>query len=375
MTLADQFKLLLRLYTEPGAAMSGILDRGSLLFASAAVLAVSFAGPGRGLGLFMPLLLLAAVYVPGTLLIAQWTGGLRGAFRRDYSPLLTCAAMAYSAVNLPLAIAGRLLPAAALTAVSALLYLYFAVLMFFAIRTVLGVSDGVAAASVGLSWIPLVAAAIFWAPLQYVLGWLASPFFLFYAYYYLGGELTNLGSGFRQRQSFHRMLETATVNPHDGGARYQLGLIYQERRQYAEAIQRFTEAVAIDPNDTDAHFQLGRIALEQGRLGEALSRFQTVIDQDEKHHSHEILRELGRLYLSVRQYEDARRELAAYVDRRPYDPEGLFYYGEALEHLGLAPEARDAYARAVDAAAAAPHYLRRSMARWSRQAQKQSRNL
>src|SRR5205823_300762 len=120
---------------------------------------------------------------------------------------------------------------------------------------------------------------------RYIFGWLASPFFLFYAYYYLGGELTNLGAGFRQRQSFRRMLESAAVNPHDAGARYQLGLIYQERRQYTEAIARFREAIAIDPGETDAHFQLGRIALEQGRLADALAHFQTVIDQDEKHHS------------------------------------------------------------------------------------------
>jgi tetratricopeptide (TPR) repeat protein len=232
------------------------------------------------------------------------------------------------------------------------------------------VSDGVATATVFLSWIPLAAAVFFWAPLRYIFGWLASPFFLFYAYYYLGGELANVGSGFRQRQSFHRMLEAATVNPHDAESRYQLGLIYQQRRQYTEAAQQFQAAVSIDPGETDAHFQLGRIALEQGRLDEALARFQKVIDQDEKHHSHEILRELGRLYLAARQYEDARRELALYVERRPYDPEGLYYYAEALDRLGQPEEASAAYERTIEAAAAAPHYLRRTQAKWSRLAQK-----
>jgi tetratricopeptide (TPR) repeat protein len=283
--------------------------------------------------------------------------------------------MAWSAANIPLAVTGRLLPASALTALEVLTYLYFAALMFFAVRTVFGVGNALAAGAVCLSWIPLVAAFFFWGPLRYIAGWLASPFFLFYAYYYLGGEFTNLGAGFRQRQNFRRMLESSTVNPHDAESRYQLGLIYQERRQYSDAAQQFKAAVAIDPKETDAHFQLGRIALEQGRLSEALAYFQTVVEQDEKHHSHEILRELGRMYLAAKQYEDARRELADYVGRREYDPEGLYYYGQALEGLGKIEEARTAYSRAIEAAAAAPYYRRRYTAKWSRLAQKQAGKL
>jgi tetratricopeptide (TPR) repeat protein len=128
-----------------------------------------------------------------------------------------------------------------------LLALYFVVLMFFVVRTVFGTENGVAGAIVGLSWIPLVAATYLWGPLRFVLGWLASPFFLFYAWYYLGGELGNLGAGLRSRQNFRRMLDAAAVNPHDAEAQYQLGLIYQERRQYGEAIRRFTNAVTIHP--------------------------------------------------------------------------------------------------------------------------------
>jgi predicted Zn-dependent protease len=100
-----------------------------------------------------------------------------------------------------------------------------------------------------------------------------------------------------------------------------------------------------------------------------------VVDQDEKHSQSEVLRELGGIYLSVRQYQDARNELARYVERWPYDPEGLFYCGQALEGLGDGAAARAMYARAVEAARTAPRYLRRSTAKWSRLAQKQLRKL
>jgi tetratricopeptide (TPR) repeat protein len=327
---------------------------------------------------YTPLLVLAAIYVPGTLLVTNLIGRLGSfgtVFQRDYSSLLTCTSMAWTAAQIPVVLAAWLAPLPVLGAIAAASFFYFAVLMFFAIRTVFGTENGVAAGAVCLSWIPLVAAVFLWVPLRFLLGWLASPFFLFYAFYFLRGEFTNVGAGFRRRQTFSRMLEAAAINPHDAEAQYQLGLIHQQRRQYTEAMQRFQNAVKIDPKETDAHFQLGRIAREQGRLKDALTHFQAVIDVDEKHSQNEILRELGAVYLTARQYQDARSELAVYIERRPYDTEGLFYYGQSLEGLGETAHAREMYLRAIESDRTAPQYRRRYTARWSRLAQKQLKKL
>jgi tetratricopeptide (TPR) repeat protein len=358
--------------------MSEILDQGSLLFASLAVLVVSLLSPTT-LSFYTPLLALAVVYVPGVLLLTsllgRFGGGTGAAFQRDYSPLLTCSAMAWTASNLPLVIVARFLPYIAVLGIAALGLLYFLVLMFLAVRTIFGAESWIAALIIGLSWLPMVAAVFLWGPLRFLLGWIASPFFLFFAYYYLGGELSHLGSGLRSRQTYRRMLDAAALNPHDGEAQYQLGLIYQQRRQYTEAIQRFKNAIAIDPNETDAHFQLGRIAREQGRRREALEHFEVVLNQDEKHSQDEILRELGAVYLSAGQYKDALEFLDQYVGKHAYDPEGLYYDGQALEGLARAGEARARYQQAIDAARTAPRYRRRAIAKWSRLAQKQLRKL
>jgi len=367
--------------------MSAILDQGSLLFASLGVLAVSMllqmpaarAGPWFSFSFYTPLLVLAVVYVPGALVLSKMLAGVGGSFgavfQRDYSPLLTCTAMAWAAANLPLVIAAWALPPLVFPFAAGLAYLYFAFLMFFAVRTVFGAERGAAAAVVLLSWAPLVAAAFLVVPLRILLRYLASPFFLFFAIYFLRGEIGNLGAGLRARQNFRRMLEAAAVNPHDGEAQYQLGLIYQQRHQVTEAIQRFNNAVTIDPKATDAHFQLGRIARVQGRLKDALEHFRTVVDQDEKHSQSEVLRELGAVYIAARQYDDACDQLAPYIERRPYDPEGLYYYGQGLEGLGKVAEARQMYERATEAARTAPSYRRRFTAKWSRLAQKQIRKL
>jgi tetratricopeptide (TPR) repeat protein len=364
--------------------MSAILDQGSPLFASCAVVIVSLLLELRLRGslslslAFLPLLGLALVYVPATLLFANLfarLGSLSVVFQRDYSPLLTCAAMAWAAVNIPIVVVAWILPFPFVGAIAILAYLYFLVLMFFAARTVLGTENRAAAATVSVSWLPLLAAPFLRGPLTFLLGWLTSPFLLLLVFFYLRAEFANLGSGMRRRQQLRRMLEAATVNPHDGDAQYQLGLIYQQRHQYTEAILRFKNAVAIDPSETDAHFQLGRIALKQGRIHDALAHFQTVFNQDEKYHSSEILRELGALYVTAGQYQDAQQQLKAYVGERPYDPEGLYYYGFALEQTGEVTEAREMYERAIEAARTSPPFRRRYTAQWSRRAQKQAGKL
>ena len=58
--------------------------------------------------IYAPLLVLAVAYTPGVLLLSALFGRLGGfsaSFRRDYSPLLTCGAMALAAACLPLILA------------------------------------------------------------------------------------------------------------------------------------------------------------------------------------------------------------------------------------------------------------------------------
>jgi tetratricopeptide (TPR) repeat protein len=383
---ASALKPILDLYARPAIAMSDLLDRGSLFISSLAVLAISFL-LSRVTVVFPfpfygPLFGIAVIYVPGLLfiggLMSRVSGGFHSIFQRDYAPLLTCVAAAWSATNLPLLLVAWFAPAIFLKA-ALVAYLWLAVLVFFAVRTVFGTDNAPAIGIVALSWAPLVGAWLIRGPLEYLAGWLSSPFLLIYVYFFLRGEISGmtrgLGEGLRRNQSFRRNLEAAAVNPHDAETQYQLGLIYQQRRQYTEAARRFENAIAIDPGETDAHFQLGRIALEQGRRADALRSFQTVVNQNEQHAQSAILRELGALYISAHQYQDALEELARYEERHPYDAEGLYYHGLALEGLGQREKAREVYARAMEAVNQAPRYLRRAAGKWGRMARRNARKL
>jgi tetratricopeptide (TPR) repeat protein len=288
--------------------------------------------------------------------------------RRDYGPLLTCGFMAWAAAHLPFVAAGFALEPLGLSEKTALglwaaSAICFGLLMALGVRMLFGIKYPTALVLVAVAALSFSVQAKLFAAVS---PFMFSPFLLFYAFMMFRGGIGDIGYSFRQRQSFRRSMEAATINPRDAGAHYQLGLIYQNRRQYAEAISRFAKAVEIANDETDAHFQLGRIAREQGRLQDAINYFSTVLEQDDKHAHHEIWREIGATYLAASMFEDAKEALAKFIDRRPYDPEGLYYYGKTLEQLGQTAEAREMFNRCVEAVKTMPSYRYREQRKWDK---------
>jgi len=328
---------------------------------------VSFAPPS----FFTAVLGMAILYIPCLILLVAMAGANASfslLLRRDYGPLLTCGLMAWAAAHLPFTLGGFALEplhlsektALGLWAVSAVC---FGLLMALGLRMLFGVnySKGLVLVSVAaLSF--SVQAKLFATVSPYVF----SPFLLFYAYMMFRGDIGDIGFSLRQRQGFRRSMEAATINPRDAGAHYQLGLIYQYRHQYAEAISRFEKAIQIDSEETDAHFQLGRIAREQGRLQDAINYFSVVLEQDDKHAHSEIWREIGATYLAASMFADAKEALEKFIDRRPYDPEGLYYYGKTLEQLEQREQAQEVFARCVEAVKTMPSYRYREQRKWDK---------
>lgn len=329
---------------------------------------------------YQPVLAISVFYVPFLVLLISIFASL-GSFglvlRRDYGTLATCSLMAWGASHLPFALIGAALFT---SAVSPIIYfglwvassLLFGVFVIFALRTVLGVNYGAAVLAVGLGWFAFTLAMYVF---QYVSPWLLSPFILFWVVIYfggfLGGEVRGFGNAFRQKQNFKRFLHNATVNPRDADAHVQLGLIYQQRRQDAKALEHFKKAVAIDADEIDANYQLGRIAREGGELQTALDHFAIVVEQDDKYSLNEIWREIGATYLDASMFKEAADALEKYVDRRPVDPEGLYYLGRVLKAQGNSDRAREMFDQAIDSVNSSPHYRRREIQKWRKLAEKE----
>jgi tetratricopeptide (TPR) repeat protein len=390
--LREQLQLLLMLYVRPVRAASQIIDRGRFWFALCAALVVLVAMPG---GVFAPvprpslfvILILAVAptsvvkmigaialaFVPAVILVMtiyRWRESFSVMLRRDYLSFLNCVLLSMAAAFLPLAVLSRFLPLGYGLALLLLcaVEIYFLILVTYCARTLWGSGLAVAgaAAMVGLAatFGGLVAFSLL-GPLMY---FLSSPFVLFYAYILLGSDIRSLGDGLRARQNLRRQLDIAATNPRDADAHYQIGLIYQERHQYDEAKQRFSRAMEIDGTDADPVFQLGRIALDEERLDDAIELLRRASALDDKCCSHEVWRDLGVAYFRSGRLEEARLALEKYVERRAYDPEGLYWYGKSLLALGQLNEARQQFEQCREAVETMQPNRRRQLAKWKRMA-------
>ena len=329
---------------------------------------------------YRPLLTLSIFYVPAVVLLVSLFTGIASfglLLRRDYAVLATCTLFAWSAAHLPFSIAGLFL---ATTEVDLSVHFafwvasgaLFGVLMLFAIRTVFGTSFQVAVVVVSLAWMSIVLAMYVF---QYVSPWLLSPFILFWLVIYfggfLGGEVRGFGNAFRQRQNLKRFLQNATVNPKDADAHVQLALIYLDRRQESRAVEHLNNALAIDPEEMDANYELGCLARKKGELQKALDHFSIVVTQDDKYRLSEVWREIGATYLDAGMLNEAAEALERFVNRRPVDPEGLYYFGRVLKANGDKDRAREMFEQAIQAAKTSPYFRSRKLGHWSKLAEKE----
>lgn len=213
--------------------------------------------------------------------------------------------------------------------------------------------------------------SLFVAPFVLMLlsGVLGSPFLLFLLFMLLRGYFSDIMGSQRAKAAFKQNLESATLNPADASAHYNLGLIHQSRGELQAARERFERALQIDAEEIDASYQLGRIARQEKRYADAIQNFEQVVARNPAHSQHEVWREVAATYIAAGQFEDARTALEQFLEHRPSDPEGLYLMGRAHAGLGHKREATSLMQACIEAVKTAPAYKYRASKRWLNEAQ------
>lgn len=422
--MIDWLRLLLMVFYAPMRGMREVRDRGSLapialmaLLSQVAynVVARRFAGPSEfalGDGLWWQIreaatavAVIAIVVVPILTLIAN-TFERRGSFRvvitQEYAPVAASLFYVLTATSLYGVLIAALLHfggaqqqivASAIQnadqwqgglapevlerlkdpALQSEMLFSLSVFALFAVGMVFAVKDAFrtsALRALGVVVIGGVASMVF-APIVQALflGVLGSPFLLIMAFFLLRGYFSDIMGSHRAKAAFKQNLESATLNPADASAHYNLGLIHQSRGELDQARQRFERALQIDDNEIDASYQLGRIARQQKRYADAIQNFEHVVSRDQAHSQHEIWREVAATYIAAGQFEDARTALDQFLEHRPSDPEGLYLMGRAHAGLGHKREANSLMQACIEAVKTAPAYKYRASKRWLNEAQ------
>jgi tetratricopeptide (TPR) repeat protein len=424
--MIDWLRFLLMIFYAPLRGMRGMRDRGSLapvaLIAFLSQAAYSFvtekfAGTTARAGVIsdlfqaaMIVVLIAVVLVPILTLVAN-TFDRRGSFRvvitQEYAPVAATMFFVLTAANvlaiviavlfhysgvqaqqvagmiehadqtramLPdtpqFALAAEQLKDPAILAENLFL---MPKLLFFGIGLILGVKDTFRMSAVRAFAVTVISCfgSLFVAPIAVRLfsGVLGSPFLLFLLFMLLRGYFSDIMGSHRAKAAFKQNLESATLNPADASAHYNLGLIHQSRGELDLARERFERALEIEPEEVDASYQLGRIARQQKRYADAIQNFEQVVARNEAHSQYEIWREVAATYIAAGQFEDARNALDQFLEHRPSDPEGLYLMGRAHAGLGHKREATSLMQACIEAVKTAPAYKYRASKRWLNEAQ------
>ena len=425
MLMLDWLRLLLMIFYAPLRGMRGMRDRGSL--APVALIALlgqftysfvteRFAGTDRG-GIYSDLfqaavivVLIAVVLVPILTLVAnifERRGSFRVVITQEYASVAATLLYVLTAANLISIVIAVLLhysgiqeqqvasmiqhadqtramlpntPEFAMAAeqlkdpgVLAENLFLFPKLALFGIGMVLGVKDVFRMSIVRAFAVTVLACfgSFFVAPIVIRLfsGVLGSPFLLIILYFLLRGYFSDIMGSHRAKAAFRQNLESATLNPADASAHYNLGLIHQSRGELSQARERFERALQIDSEEIDASYQLGRIARQEKRYADAVQNFEHVVTRNPAHSQYEVWREVAATYISAGQFDDARNALNQFLEHRPSDPEGLYLMGRAHAGLGHKREATNLMQACIEAVRTAPAYKYRASKRWLNEAQ------
>ena len=402
--MIENLALLFRFYYRPARAASDAVDTGSLPFSIAitglVMLLWVFGGPVRYVLAVVPhesptllsfvlpaisalssprslvaiLALFLAMLPVSIAVLATWQGlgSASVVLRREYVAMLVCGLLSWSAAYLLFGVLNVVLPIPGLPFVA---HLSFLVLFVVCLRTALGVRTAQAALAAFVGWLAALCVLLLWPFVGGMSYLLLSPWLLFLLYRYYAPDVRSLGDVMTSRRNFRRQLEASMLNPQDADAHYQLGLIYEQRRQYDLAAESFRRAVQIHPDEAESQLHLARMLRSQGKREEALPHIEAALRADSSVSLQEGWRDLGITLLELGRAEEGLSALEKYVDRRSYDPEGLFHYASALRALGRTDEAREAYTRTIDAVETAPKYRRGQLRRWANQAKSELRTL
>ena len=423
----DWLRYLLMIFYAPVRGMRGVRDRGSLapvvLIAFLIQIAYSFvteryAGTAGRTGIFsdlflaaMTVVLVAVVLVPILTLVANMferRGSFRVVITQEYAPVAATMFYVLTAANILSILIAALLHYSGIQSqfVAAMLQqgdemrtavrdnpqlalqmdqllndpglLYQALfgipkMFLFGVGMVFGVKDAFRMSAVRAFAVTVIAcfgsALVLPIVGRLFSGVFGSPFLLFLLFLLLRGYFSDIMGSHRAKAAFKQNLESATLNPADASAHYNLGLIHQSRGELDEARARFERALEIDAEEIDASYQLGRIARQQKRYADAIQSFEQVVARNPAHSQHEVWREVAATYIAAGQFEDARTALDQFLEHRPSDPEGLYLMGRAHAGLGHKREATSLMQACIEAVKTAPAYKYRASKRWLNEAQ------
>jgi hypothetical protein len=169
----------------------------------------------------------------------------------------------------------------------------------------------------------------------------------------------------RRWQREGQLRRTLSHNPHDRGARLELGRLLLERGRYAEAMALVRPNVDAGDDEPDTLFVLGSALLGAGYDPQGEALLDGVVAQDPDFRLGEVDLVRGRVRLSRGDLPGARAALEALLVHRPGTVEGRVLLSRVLQAQGDGAGAKRLREEAWEDYKAAPSFRRREERLWA----------
>ncbi|MBP7146031.1 MAG: tetratricopeptide repeat protein [Acidobacteria bacterium] len=160
---------------------------------------------------------------------------------------------------------------------------------------------------------------------------------------FVAGTIRSRQGSFKEAESLLR--ESLRLDPANGGALLNLGLLLIARGERAQGLAQLENAALRDPDNPGVLSALARVMEASGKLDRALELWERVVRLVPR--DPEARSVLGEHYLSRRRYDAAAEQFAVAVEVRPADANAHALYAQALLNLGRLDEAQREAAQAA----------------------------
>ena len=184
----------------------------------------------------------------------------------------------------------------------------------------------------------------------------------------LRGTLANLWLDLRlyphARQAYQAILDDRSAHSHHGGVHYQIGIVYQEQRQWQQALEAYQRSLELYEQHGQQHemsstyHQIGMVYQEQRQWQPALAAYQRALELYEQHgQQHEAgdtHHQIGMVYDDQQQWQQAldayQRALKLQEQHGQQHQMGITYHniGRVYQEQRQWQQALDAYQRALE---------------------------
>ena len=163
--------------------------------------------------------------------------------------------------------------------------------------------------------------------------------------HYLGrNELQKAAEAFNKAEADWR--ENLRLNPNEPLVHNQLGLLYMDKKMYAEAETEFRKELAFNPGSTRTVFNLGLLYYDMNKLNEAEDLWLKVLKINPREQM--VYNNLGFLYVKKNMLPEAERAFRSEIAVNPTSHTALFNLGLLYSKQGRFQEAEQCWKRVIE---------------------------